>query len=639
MCGIFGLVQLEPELAPAWQSRAEKTLEVGLERIAHRGPDEEGMWVGPGAALGVRRLSILDLAGGSQPIWNDARTTVIVYNGEVYNFLDLRAELEGKGHTFRTRTDTEVVLRAYEEWGMDCVRRLNGMFAFAIWDAPRRRLFLARDRIGEKPLYYSADGGQLVFGSEIKALLADPDMDRSVDPRGIANYLAFGHSLAPDTIYRGIKKLLPGHYLVAEDGGLRTQEYWDVGSEPQLEAGHRLAEGEYAERIRSLLDDSVRRRMIADVPVGAFLSGGLDSSAVVSLMVRHATDAVKTFSVGFEGGRGLDEREDAAAVARALGTEHHELRLGHVDLVETLRTLVYHYDEPFADPAGFPVYLLSRFAREHVKVVLTGDGGDELFGGYRRYVADQLAPLYGALPGVIGERAIPALVGRLPRLRRVKRAADVLSVPDPARRYAAWLTIFTPEMRAELIEAPSLMPVGGHDPAAIYPRYYDGLDGEASHDHLNRLMYVDLKTWLADDYMEKTDKATMACSLEARIPILDHRLVELAFQIPGSLKIRGMSTKRIFKKAVAPLVPASVLRKRKHGFTVPTDAWFRGSLRSFAFEVLLDGQARTAGYFNRSVVERLWREHASGRHVWDAQLWLLLNFELWRQTYRVRVDA
>jgi asparagine synthase (glutamine-hydrolysing) len=629
VCGIYG------ELALSDSARGDlgRLLDRCLDRLTHRGPDDRGTWVGDRVALGARRLSIIDLAGGHQPIWNEDQTRCIVYNGELYNFPDLRPGLEAAGHRFRTRTDTEVVLHAYEEWGPDCLRRFNGMFAFAIWDGPAETLFLARDRIGEKPLYYYADERRLVFASEIKAILADPSIPRELNPRGLGNYLAFGHSVAPETIFRGVRKLLPGHYLLAGGGRVTTASYWDVGDEPPPGDGHLLGPSEYEERIRTLLDDSVRRRLIADVPVGAFLSGGVDSSAVVALMCRHATERPKTFSLGFTAGGGYNELADARQVAEHLGTEHHELEVPHADLVELLRTLVYHYDEPFGDPAGFPVFLLSRFARQHVKVVLTGDGGDELFGGYRRYAADAFASLYQRMPAILAERAVPAVLGGLPRLRRLKQAARTLPVKDPPRRYASWLTVFTPDLQGELLSGELWQAVQAHDPVEIYQRQYGRLNGRVQADHLNRLMYTDLKTWLADDYMEKTDKATMACSLEARLPLLDHRLVELAFQIPGRHKIRGLSTKRIFKRAMEGLVPPFVLRKRKHGFSVPLDPWFRGDLKSFAFEVLLDERTRRRGYFNTPVVERLWKEHVGGRNVWDTHLWLLMNFELWHRLY------
>ncbi len=630
MCGIYGELSLTSDYRPGVHGEAATDL------LRHRGPDERGTWLGDEVFLGMRRLSIIDLDGGSQPIWNEDRTCCVVYNGELYNFLDLRRELEAKGHLFRTATDTEVVVHAYEEWGPGCVRRFNGMFAFALWDGRGRRLLLARDPVGEKPLYYYRDAKRLIFASEIKAILADPNVPRRINFRGLANYLAFGHSVAPETIYEGICKLLPGHYLTEGDGGIGPRRYWDVGAEPVLASQPSISgtrEQEYAEQVLDLLDDSVRRRMIADVPVGAFLSGGVDSSAVVALMGRHATGTIKTFSLGFSVGGAYNELSDAASVARFLGTEHHELEVTHSDLVQALHALVFHYDEPFADPAGFPVFLLSRFASEQVKVVLTGDGGDELFGGYRRYVADRAAPLYQRLPSWLTGRCLPAMVDRLPRLRRAKRILHTLPIGDPGRRYAAWLTVFTPEMQAELLEPDVWSAVADHDPSSDYPRHYAGLKGSAASDHLNRLMYIDLKTWLADDYLEKTDKATMACGLEARLPLLDRRLVELAFRLPGSYKIRGLSTKRILKQAVKGLVPPEVLEKPKHGFAVPIDQWLRGDLASFARDVLMDERARRRGYFRAPVLERLWQEHMSGRHVWDSSLWLLLNFELWHRIY------
>jgi asparagine synthase (glutamine-hydrolysing) len=629
VCGIFGELALSPDA----RGSVGAYLDASVDRIAHRGPDDRGTWTGDGVSLGVRRLSIIDLAGGHQPIWNEDASRCIVYNGELYNFQDIRPILEGRGHRFTTRTDTEVILHAHEEWGAECLRRFNGMFAFAIWDNRSRTLFLARDRIGEKPLYYYLDGRRLVFASEIKAILADPTILRALNPRGLDTFLTFGYSIAPETAYRDIRKLSPGHYLEVREGQVRIGRYWEVGDEPQLNDDAAPAgQADFEDRIVELLDDSVRRRLVADVPVGAFLSGGVDSSAVTALMRRHATERPKTFSVGFGIG-GYDELADARRVAEHLGTDHHELEVRDADLVGILRTLVYHYDEPFGDPAGFPLYLLSRFAREHVKVVLTGDGGDELFGGYRRYAADQLAPLYQRLGASVGRTVVPAMVDRLPRLRRLKQAVRTLPIEDPARRYVSWLTVFGRDLQADLLSPDLRRSVLDHDPAAPHAAHYGRLNGHLAADHLNRLMYVDLKTLLADAYMEKTDKATMACSLEARLPMLDHRLVELSFEIPSSYKIRGLSTKRIFKRAVRDLVPESVRRKRKHGFEVPLDPWFRGPLKSFAFEVLLDPRARGRGYFNIPTIERLWKEHVGGRQVWDSQLWLLLNFELWHRIY------
>jgi asparagine synthase (glutamine-hydrolysing) len=627
VCGIFGIIYFNRDhpITPA----AEKA----VKSLAHRGPDEEGTWSGEGIFLGMRRLSIIDLAGGQQPIWNEDKSCCIVYNGELYNFLDIRPSLISQGHIFRTKSDTEVILHAYEEWGYNCLKRFNGMFAFAIWDNRRQTLFLARDRIGEKPLYYYKDADRLIFASEIKAILADPTVARKLHLHGLANFLAFGHAVAPDTMYQDIVKLLPGHYLVVREGQVEAKAYWDVGDEPQLTENSVFSEEGYCEHILSLLSDSVQRRMIADVPVGAFLSGGVDSSSVVALMKRHATGPVKTFSLGFDVGGAYNELSDAKVVADYLGTEHYELLVGHTDLVDLLLKLVYHYDEPFGDAAGFPVYLLSQFARQHVKVVLAGDGGDEIFGGYRRYAADLLSPYYQRLPKMLTQKLLPKLADYLPRSRRSKQLLHNLPIQDPVRRYAAWLVCFSPELQAELLQPEIYQSLAGYNPAWYYPVYYNELKPPACVDHLNHLLYVDFKSWLPDAYMEKVDKAAMACSLETRLPLLDHRLVELAFQIPGSFKIRGFAMKNIFKKAVSSLIPASVLKKPKHGFAVPTDPWFRGELKNFTFEVLFDERTRRRGYFNMSFIERIWQEHINGRRLWDTHLWLLINFELWQRTF------
>ena len=628
MCGIYG------EFVFKSGRVAGLYAEDGLEALRHRGPDDGAIWRGSEVALGMRRLSIIDLDHGMQPIWNETKTCCVICNGELYNFRDLRDRLQAQGHVFQTRSDTEVILHAYEEWGAGCLRRFNGMFAFAVWDEPRKTLFVARDRLGEKPLYYYRNTERLMFASEIKALLKDPSVPRRVSHRGLRNFLAFGHAAAPNTIYENIFKLLPGQYLIADKSGVQFQHYWDVGDEPYL--SEELDEHGYRSAVLDVLDDSVRRRMVADVPVGAFLSGGVDSSCIVALMKRHATSRVKTFSLGFRGQGAYNELSDARLVARHLDTEHHELELDSVDLVQTLRTLVYHYDEPFADAACFPTYFLSRFAREHVKVVLAGDGGDELFAGYRRYAIDRLAALVHRLPRHLTETWLPSIVQAVPRIRRLKRVVQTLPIRDPARRYGSWLVLFSRDMQSDLLRSGGKDGEPDYDPLKIYSHYYSRLNHGPADDHINRLLYMDVKTWLPDTYLEKVDKATMACGLEGRLPFLDHRLVELAFQIPSRLKIRGLSGKRILKQAIASLVPPAVLTKSKHGFAVPTDPWFRGPLKAFAFDVLLDGAARRRGYFNTAMVERLWQQHTNGQEVWDAHLWLLMNFELW---HRIHLDG
>jgi asparagine synthase (glutamine-hydrolysing) len=508
------------------------------------------------------------------------------------------------------------------------------MFALAIWDGRDRSLVLARDRIGEKPLYVYRDDERLVFASEIKAILANPAVTRRINPRGLANYLAFGHSVAPETMFGGIEKMPPGHHLVVARGGrIVSERYWDLAVAAPAAEG--FGEEECADRVLELLDDSVRRRLVADVPVGAFLSGGVDSAGVTALMARHASGTVKTFALGFEGGGAYSELAEARRVAQALATDHHEIEVGPDEIREVLPTLAYHYDEPFGDPAALPLYLLSRFARPHVTVTLTGDGGDELFGGYRRYVADQFAPLYQRLPAAVTHTAVPSLVDRLPRLRRVARAAAALPIADPAARYPAWLRIFTPQMQEELLAPALAAEVGDHDPSGGYALLYAAAGDVAGPrgDHLNRLMYADVKTWLVDGYLEKNDKATMACGLEARAPFIDHRLVELASTIPARHKIRGFSTKRVLKRALTGIVPPEVLRRRKHGFAVPLERWLQRELGPFATEVLTDARTRSRGYFEPAAVDRLLSEHARGRRPQHDPLWLMLNFELWHREY------
>lgn len=623
MCGIYG------ELCIASGCRPTPNGNAATDLLTHRGPDESGSWTGDGVFLGARRLAVMDPAHGRQPMSSDGDAMCLVYNGELYNFAELRRELEGRGHRFATAGDTEVVLRAFEEWGTDALTRFEGMFALALWDAAKRRLLLARDPIGEKPLYYHHADGRLLFASEPKAILAHPSVRPELSSAGLGNFLVFGHSVAPETIYRGIRKLLPGHRLLAGDGEVGVERYWDVAATAARDGAGRSA-AENAARLRALLDDSVRRRVVADVPVGAFLSGGVDSSGVVALMAPRATGPVRTFSAGFAGGGVHSELPAARRVAHAFGCEHRELTIQANDVPAALERLVRQHDEPFADPASVPLLLLSEFAREHVKVVLAGDGGDELFGGYRRYAAEQIARRYAVLPHVLRARVVPRLAQSLRGARRLRRAAATLAEADPARRYAGWLRVLQPELAAELLTGAPRAALAAHDGAAAFPDHYARLEGA---DHLNRLMYVDLKTWLADTYMEKTDKATMAHGLEARLPLLDRRLVDLAFEIPARQKVVGPSTKRVLKRALAGIVPAEVLRRRKHGFTVPVGSWLRGELHDYACEILLDRQTRDRGFFDSRCVERLLGEHAKGHRAHHEVLWPLITFELWHRQY------
>jgi asparagine synthase (glutamine-hydrolysing) len=627
MCGIYGRLQLDGSgIAPLHADR------LAISALRHRGPDDEGIWYGSQVCLGMRRLSVIDLSTGHQPIFNEDRSVCVVYNGEIYNFQELRQELAAAGHQFTTESDTEVIVHGWEQWGEDVASRMNGMFAFALWDESRRLLWIVRDRLGIKPLYCRLEPGRrLLFASEIKSILAHPDVPRDVDEKGLFNFLAYGHAVGPDSIYRGIRKLMPGHALRLERGELREYAWWNVVPGPAV---HRTDE-EWRADVRTLLEDGVRRQMVADVPVGAFLSGGLDSSAVVALMQRNTTHRVRTFSLGFDYGGAYNELADARRVAAFLGTDHHELIVKPEALVESLQALIYHYDEPFGDAACFPTYLVSKLARQHVTVALTGEGGDELFGGYPRYKAERwlhrLSPLLSASGSIV-----TPVVGALPRLRRVKKFLDAGRITDDIRRYSTLLRVFTDDVLQEVVEPGLAEAAARYDGVAVYRRH---MNDAAAAEHMNRLMYVDLKTWLADTYLEKVDKASMAVSLEARVPLLDHRLVELSFQMPSRLKLSSRFTKRIFKQAVADLLPKDTLAKRKHGFSVPTDPWFRGELSRFAYDVLLDSRTRQRGFFRADAVERLWREHQEGRQVRDSHLWLLLNFELWARRFLDSRDA
>jgi asparagine synthase (glutamine-hydrolysing) len=619
MCGIYGRLARDGSPVP---SPADL---LAVRRLAHRGPDDEGTWSGGRVFLGMRRLSIIDLVGGHQPIGNEDGSIQVVYNGEIYNFREIRRELEAHGHRFATDADTEVLVHGYEEWGEAVLDRLNGMFALALWDGRSHTLLIARDRVGVKPLYYFADVRRLVFASEIKAILAHSDMPREVEPAGLLNYFAFGHAVGEQTMYRGIRKLLPGHLLRVRAGEITIRPWWN----PAPGAAVALSFRDCAAEVRRLLEDSVRLRLVSDVPLGAFLSGGLDSSAVVALMGRHMDRPVDTFSIGFDSGAAFNELPDARLVSAHLGTTHHETIVTSRDLVDTLQTLVYHFDEPFGDAACFPTYLVSRLAREHVTVALTGEGGDELFGGYRRYLAARWMRLLRMATGGLAGPLLSPLTA-LPRFRRLKKLVEAAGVRDDGARYAGFLRVFSDDALRHLFDARFDGAVRAYDALAVYRRYFH--EGRGA-EELNQYMFVDMKTWLADTYLEKVDKTSMAVGLEARVPILDYRLVELALNIPPAYKMSSGETKRVLRAAVADLLPARTMRKPKHGFAVPTDPWFRGELRAFARDVLLDSRTRQRGYVRAAAVERLWQEHQDGREVRDGQLWLLLNFELWARQY------
>jgi asparagine synthase (glutamine-hydrolysing) len=586
--------------------------------LAHRGPDDAGEALLDGCLLAARRLSIIDVEHGHQPIAGCGDHVTVVQNGEIYNHAELRARLEARGHAFRTRCDTEVIAHAYEEWGDGFVERLRGMFALALWDRRTRRLLLARDRFGIKPLFYSAAGGRLAFASELTALAHAPGFSRELDPDAIEAFLAFNSIPAPLSAYRAARKLPPGHLLAWRDGQAELSRYARPAPAEQRSAPAAALAAEARERLR----DSVRAHLVSDVPVGVLLSGGIDSSALTALAAELTPGRVATFSIGFEE-RSFDELEHARLVARRYGTDHHELVV-RPDAAELLPRIAAAYDEPSGDSSALPTYLVCRLAAGHVKVVLSGEGGDELFGGYETYVADRLAPVAGPLARAarpVVER-LPSASGRVPLDYKLKRFARAAHMPA-LERHLGFKEIFSPDARRELGAG-----AAGADPLDVYRARYAETAGAAP---LARLQDADLGIYLVDDLLVKTDRMSMAHSIEARVPFLDPAVAELALALPSRHKVLGPSTKRLLRRAVAPLVPREIVRGRKRGFSIPAAAWLRGPLLPFARELLSADSLRAHGVFEPAAVGRVLEHHASGVEDLSRQLWGLMAFTLWQR--------
>jgi asparagine synthase (glutamine-hydrolysing) len=633
MCGIAGILDLKGRAV------GRPVLERICARLAHRGPDDEGIHADRDVALGQRRLSIIDLSSGRQPMGNEDGTIWVTFNGEIYNFLELRADLEARGHRFATRSDTEAIVHAYEQYGTGCLERFRGMFAFAVWDGRRRLLFLARDRVGKKPLFYAQADGQFVFASELQALVEHPGVRREVDPAAVDRYLTYGYIPAPGTIYRGVSKLSPGHFLVVEapEGGSgvaapREEPYWQLAYTPKLD----LDEGEAAEGLLEVLTEAVRLRLIADVPLGALLSGGVDSSVVVALMSRLSDRPVQTFSIGFEE-KSFNELPYARLVARRYGTDHHEL-IVRAQGLDVLPTLVRHYGEPFADPSAVPSYHVARLTRQHVTVALNGDGGDECFAGYERYLGSGLAERYRRIPRPVRVGMIEPLAalipGTLPRRNRFSQAKRFLQVAaqPAARRYLRWVTYFTPEQKQGLYTPEFRDHLGGHEGGAWLLHQFADVRREGC-DHLDALLATDVRSYLPYDLLVKMDIATMASSLEARSPFLDHKVMEFAARLPGRYKLHGTTLKYLLKKVARKLLPAENLDRRKMGFGIPVGNWMRGELRPLLDDVLLSPRALARGYFRPEAVQQLVKENAKGPHDQSPQLWALLWLELWHREF------
>jgi len=623
VCGIAGFVDSPLVLSPFPQERNRSLVHQMCEVIRHRGPDDEGLLVDDGVALGMRRLSIIDLSNGHQPIHNEDGTVWIVFNGEIYNFGELRGELEAAGHRFYTATDTEVIVHAYEEWGRAAVIRLRGMFGLAIWDRRTRTLLVARDRIGIKPLYYAEAGGRLYFGSEMKSLLCAPDVGRDLSIDALDHYLSFLYTPRDASIFESVKKLPPGHLLTWTAGRLRIEPYW----RPSVEEVSDVSETEAADGLRQVLGDAVRSHLVSDVPLGAFLSGGVDSSLVVGLMAECSGAPVKTFSIGFDE-PAFDELEHARRVARHFGTEHHELVV-RPDAMAILDAVVAHFDEPFADSSAIPTWYVSEMARRHVTVVLSGDGGDELFGGYDRYLPDGRVVAFDRYSPAVVRRMAGMTARRMPHGARGKNFLRHVARDDRGR-YIDAIRLFSADEKPDLLTADASSRRTGTDPEQRLARHFERY-GQLP--WASQMMRVDMETYLPEDVLTKVDRMSMAHSIESRVPLLDNLVIEFASRLPSAMKIKNGRRKHILKEVAATLLPRDLLDRRKQGFGIPLDVWFRGNIRELFTDTLLSSTALGRGYFQPAFVRRLVDEHTSGKRDHSLRLWQLVVFERWHQQY------
>jgi len=633
MCGIVGIIN------NSGRPVKRDVLEKMNRAIVHRGPDDDGFYLKDNVGLAMRRLAIIDLASGKQPIHNADKTKWIVFNGEIYNYRQLRDELERRGHRFYTNSDTETIIHLYDEFGPDCLKHLRGMFAFAIWDENNRELFIARDRVGKKPLLYShRQNGDFIFGSEFLAMLSHPEISREPDPAAINAYVSYLAVPAPMTAFREIRKLEPGHWLRWKNGKIETQRYWL----PDFSAKIKISEQEAIEETTRILREATQLRMISEVPLGAFLSGGVDSSTVVALMAELSDAPVKTFSIGFQE-QDFSELKYARRVAEHVGAEYHEF-IVKPDALDVLPVLIDHYGEPYADSSAIPTYYVARETRKHVTVALNGDGGDESFAGYERYAAMQLAERYGNLPAAVRKPLIEWPLSVLPtsqirrsRLRDAKRFVQAASLKR-TERYFRWVSAFDAESRKDLFTDSFLAELGSNGDAnkaamSIIGEWFAKANNSAANNGITGLLdttlFVDQMTYLPNDLLVKVDIATMANSLEARSPFLDHKLIEFAASLPEELKLRGTGTKRLLKKVAERLVPRDVIYRKKMGFGVPIGHWLRGEMNAFLKEVLLSERSLTRGVIRPNTLKQLVARHTSGENDHSHRLWTLLMLELW----------
>lgn len=628
MCGITGILYKGTKRVELEQLKKMASV------LEHRGPDDEGYYINKDNSfgLGFRRLSIIDLKTGHQPVCNEDKSIWVALNGEIYNFMELREGLQKKGHIFYTQSDTEVLVHLYEDKGLDSLSCLRGMFAFCIWDENKKRMFLARDRVGKKPLFYTTIGEDIIFGSEIKAILQCPQVTPCLDLRSMDHYLTYGYSPPERSMFKGINKLAPGHYLAYDKDGVRTARYWSLNYENKLA----LKKSDYRELVLSTLSEATKIRLISDVPLGVLLSGGIDSSCIVALMRRMSAGPIKTFSIGFDD-QDYNELEYARLIAKAFDTQHHEFMV-RPDLMGVLDKLIWYYNEPFADPSSIPTYFVSKIAREHVTVVLNGDGGDESFSGYERYIALRYAHFIKNIPN-IALKGIYLALDSIRRWKGYKETAkfskvctyfSILTNYEKRYIYPRLISYFSPQDKDSLYSADFKRK---NNFGYSFDFLADIIDGSNGANIVDRLMSADILSYLPEDLLVKMDRATMANSLEGRSPFLDHKVMELAARIPVGLKLKGATTKYILKESFAGILPDKILKRGKMGFGVPIGRWFRKDLADFIKDILLSEEFFKKGFFEKGFVKEMIEGHISGRQNNAFKIWNLLNFELWHRMF------
>lgn len=619
MCGICGVYRRN-----GWQV-AQELVETMTESMRHRGPDGSGVYVSGNIGLGHRRLSIIDLDGGAQPITNESQTLYLVFNGEIYNYIELRKELIGNGHIFKTKSDTEVIVHGYEEWGEDCVNRFNGIFAFAIWDSIAKKIFMARDHLGVKPLYYASVEDKFLFASEIKAILTDPECHREVDIPALGQLFTYRYVPSPKTLFKGIHKLPPGHFLRINETGTEIKRFWSVI--PRVHIGR--SEEALVEQYQWLLEDAIRIQLRSDVPVGLFLSSGIDSAAILAIMRKHISGPIHTFTIGFQDGEISNETDDARRFALQYGTKHDEMIVRASDYEKYYERYLLDLEEPVGNETAAAFYFVSLLASKRVKVALSGQGADEPWAGYHRHIGVKLSDMYSRMPDVLTEHVLKKLVFAFPRNERLKRGVTALHEADLLTRFKKIYSFYSEEMKEQLFQDKVKEILRKVDEDPLWRLQAD----VANLDPLSQMLYIDTRANLPDDLLMVGDKTSMANSIEARVPYLDYRLVEFAETLPSNLKLKGFQRKYLHKKALEKWLPRSIVYRKKKGFANPVDKWLRGRLVNFIDDHLLGESSSTREYFDRNYVRELIARHRSGQEDYMRHLNLLVSFELWHKTF------